>query len=152
LRREAERANELFQDPQRAGVLLVTIPEDMPSTETIELYGAVHGELKLPVCGLVINQTLRTLFEAAELPLLRELAERVEAGSVLQPLAAASRARAEREQLQSACIERLEQAIPARQVRLPLSLQPDFRRREVEELGGLLVDGFAERRPPTAAS
>jgi hypothetical protein len=34
---------------------------------------------------------------------------------------------------------------------LPLSLQADFRRREVEELGGRLADGFAERRPPMAA-
>jgi anion-transporting ArsA/GET3 family ATPase len=152
LRREAEKANELFQDPQRSGVLLVTIPEDMPSTETIELFGAVQGELKLPVCGLVVNQTLQTLFEPVELPLLRGLVERTEATSPLQPLAAASRARAEREQLQADCIARLAGEIAVRQVLLPLSLQADFRRREVEALSGLLANGFAERRPPSAAS
>jgi anion-transporting ArsA/GET3 family ATPase len=147
LRREAERANQLFQDPERAGVLLVTLPEEMPSTETVELHGAVRNELGLPVCGLVINQTLAALFTEQERELLGTVSQQLAASSAskLQPIAAAGQARAEREQLQRACIARLATEIPARQVELPLKLTDDFRREELEALGELLRLGFPTR-------
>jgi anion-transporting ArsA/GET3 family ATPase len=148
LRREAERANQLFQDPERAGVLLVTLPEEMPSTETVELHAAVRNELGLPVCGLVINQTLAALFTENERELLGTLSQKLTAASSntkLQPLAAEAQARAEREQLQRACIARLAQDIPARQVELPLKLADDFRREQLEALGELLRMGFPTR-------
>ena len=147
LRREAERANELFQDPRRAGVLLVTLAEEMPSTETVELNAAIRNELHLPVCGLVINQTLPTLFSDAERAALRGVRERVPQDSQLASLVALSHARAEREQLQHACITRLAAEIPAHQVQLPLMLEGDFRRPELERLGQLLAAGF-----PSAAN
>jgi hypothetical protein len=55
-----------------------------------------------------------------------------------------SHARAEREQLQRACIARLAAEIPAQQVQLPLLLEGDFRRREIETLGQLLAAGFGQ--------
>ena len=42
LRRDAERAWTLFQDPATCAVVLVTLPEEMPTTETIELAHAPH--------------------------------------------------------------------------------------------------------------
>src|SRR5580700_2244283 len=41
LRGDAEEAWKLFQDPTRCGVILVTLPEEMPTTETIELAEAL---------------------------------------------------------------------------------------------------------------
>lgn len=146
LRREAERASELFQDRERAGVLLVTLPEEMPSTETVELHGAIRNELNLPVCGLVINQTIDALFSEPERVALRGLRERVPHDARVASLVALSQARAEREQLQQACIARLAAEIPARQVQLPLMLEGDFRRRELEALGQLLAAGFPAQR------
>jgi anion-transporting ArsA/GET3 family ATPase len=143
LRREAERAHDLFKDPERSGVLLVTLPEEMPSTETIELHQAVEQELGLPVCGLVVNQMLQTLFSPLECETLNALLQRLAADSPLHPLIQLSRARAEREQIQSACLARLRASIPARQVRLPLMLQGDFRRHEIESLGKLMAAGFS---------
>jgi anion-transporting ArsA/GET3 family ATPase len=145
LRREAERANELFQDPERSGVLLVTLPEEMPSTETVELNAAVRNELNLPVCGLVINQTLPSLFSDAEHTLLRSLREQLPTDSLLQPLAATGFARADREQLQRACVARLAAEIPSQQVQLPLLFIEDFRRAELIALGALLAEGFRTR-------
>jgi anion-transporting ArsA/GET3 family ATPase len=145
LRRDAETANALFQDPERAGVLLVTLPEEMPSTETVELHAAVRNELNLPVCGLVINQTLPALFSDAEHDLMRGLAEQLPASSPLQPLAASGYARAEREQLQRGCIARLAAQVPTRQVQVPLMLHDNFRRAELQALGQLLAAGFGTR-------
>jgi anion-transporting ArsA/GET3 family ATPase len=145
LRRDAETANALFQDPERAGVLLVTLPEEMPSTETVELHAAVRDELNLPVCGLVINQTLPTLFSAEEHSALRTLQEQLPESSSLRPLAASGFARAEREQLQQGCIARLAAQIPTSQVQLPLELGDDFRRPQLQALGKLLAQGFGSR-------
>jgi anion-transporting ArsA/GET3 family ATPase len=142
LRRDAESANALFQDPERAGVLLVTLPEEMPSTETVELHAALRDELELPVCGLVINQTLPALFTAEEHAIMRELVPQLSAASELRHLVASGYARAEREQLQRGCIARLARQIPAPQVQLPLKLQDDFRRAELQALGELLAEGF----------
>jgi anion-transporting ArsA/GET3 family ATPase len=145
LRREAERANELFRDPERAGVLLVTIPEEMPTTETIELHAAIRDELSLPICGVIVNQTLPALFPESELGVLRDLVQALPETSGLQSLALTSRARAEREQIQRACIAKLADALPLRQVQLPFTLVSDFRRREVEQLSSVLANGFGSR-------
>jgi anion-transporting ArsA/GET3 family ATPase len=66
LRRDAEAAWAMFQDPALSGVLVVTLPEEMPVTETIELVGAIRGELGLPIVGLVVNGVLPPLFSKAE--------------------------------------------------------------------------------------
>lgn len=145
LRREAERAYELFRDARRAGVLLVSIPEEMPATETIELYDAVRGELELPICGLVVNQTLPVLFDARERPLLDALADELPTSETLQALGRVSRARAERERVQEAAIARLKEHIAAPLAQLPLVLVDDFRRKEIERLGDKLYAEFTER-------
>jgi anion-transporting ArsA/GET3 family ATPase len=138
LRKEAERAWQLFSDPERAGVLLVTIPEDMPASETLELDAAIRGELNLPVAGLVVNQMMPRLFQPGEVALLEALAARSAAGSQLQPYLVSSHGRAEREALQHACMERLRAGIKAPCVTLPLLLGNDFRRAQVEQLAGVL--------------
>ncbi|MCC6555782.1 MAG: ArsA family ATPase [Polyangiaceae bacterium] len=66
LRRDAEAAWAMFQDPARAGVVVVTLPEEMPTTETVELVAGIRGELGLPVHRLVINGCLSPLFSAEE--------------------------------------------------------------------------------------
>ena len=66
LRRDADRAWQMFQDPKQSGVVVVTIPEDMPTNETIELIDALRGELELPVARMVVNMVMEELFSAEE--------------------------------------------------------------------------------------
>jgi hypothetical protein len=66
LRRDAERAWAMFQDPKQSGVVLVTLPEDMPTTETLELEHALRTELHLPIAHVVINGRLATKFSAKD--------------------------------------------------------------------------------------
>ena len=66
LRRDAERAWQLFQDPKNCAVVLVTLPEEMPTTETIELAHALREELKLPIGKIVVNGVLPPLFSKEE--------------------------------------------------------------------------------------
>jgi anion-transporting ArsA/GET3 family ATPase len=66
LRRDAETAWAMLQDPARSGVVVVTLPEEMPVTETLELIETVRGELRLPVLGLVINGVIPPILTPEE--------------------------------------------------------------------------------------
>ncbi len=112
LRRDAESAWQLFHDPARSGVVVVSLPEDMPASETIELVGALKSELDLPLAGVVVNALLTPLFREPEREALLAdgaLFELAKSGRVDRDatLAAAAR-RAAREQIQARNVARLE--------------------------------------------
>lgn len=141
LRREAERAWGLFTDPARAGVLIVTMPEELPTNESIELYDALRSELQLPVCGLVLNMVLPQLFDPAHAEALSALRARASTDPALVRLVGASWTRCQRERLQAECRERLQREIPVRTYELPTLFTPDFRRAAVETLARALSAG-----------
>ena len=135
LRREAEDAVALFRDPSRGGVVLVTLPEDMPVSETLELHTALRDELAMPVHALVVNQVLPRLFSADERDVVRSLGEAVSASSPLATLARAGRGRVLREEVQEASLARLAAALPRLpRVELPMWSSPSFQRAAIESL------------------
>lgn len=135
LRREAERAWGLFKDPTRAGVLIVTIPEELPTNEAIELHGALRNELELPVCGLVTNMVLPQLFGGDYAQALERLhAQPAAQTQRFEPLLRASWVRYLREQMQAESRQRLEQEIRGHHYELPQLFSPTFARAELEAL------------------
>lgn len=98
LRRDADRAWRLFQDPSHSGVVLVTIPEEMPTNETIELATSIR-DLNLPIPRLVVNGLLPPLFSPEQRQLMADKAKQ----DALVP----ARARAVREAIQANALERL---------------------------------------------
>lgn len=66
LRRDAEAAWAMFRDPKQSGVVVVTLPEEMPTQESLDLIRAIDKDLSLPVLRLVINGVLPPLFSAEE--------------------------------------------------------------------------------------
>lgn len=127
LRREAEQAWTLFSDPRRAGVVLVALPEEMPTNETLELHATIRDELRLPIAGLVVNHVLPALFTAADGPVLDRLAEALETTSPAYPWVHNGRVRKDLEGLQRSSIERLVSQIVA-----PLSLLPQLSTRNLQ--------------------
>lgn len=118
LRRDAERAWNMFRDPEACGVVLVTIPEEMPTTETIELAGALQGELGMSIARVVVNAVLPPLFSREEREVLEPIdLEPVDAGR--SALLAAS-SRAVRERVQAESLARLARAIPVTPAYFPL--------------------------------
>ncbi|MEM1030614.1 MAG: ArsA-related P-loop ATPase [Myxococcota bacterium] len=128
LRRDAQAAWDLFRDPERSGVVVVSLPEALPTTESVELVTAIREELSLPLAQLVVNAVVAPLFSPEEhrtFAARPELLARV--SDAAQPvgtraLSIAAR-RAAREALQAACIGRLEAAVGAAAVRLPFLLE-----------------------------
>ena len=112
LRRDAQAAWDLFRDARRSGVLVVTLPEEMPTTETLELAASIEVELTLPIVGLVVNGVLPQLFSEAEaealvaVPELLDLAAPLTARDGEAALVAGAR-RAVRERVQRESLEKL---------------------------------------------
>lgn len=75
MRRDAELAWQLFQDPERSGVVLVTLPEELPVNEAFEMHEQLATQLRLPVAAVVINRLRPQLFTAAEQAFLLGLRE-----------------------------------------------------------------------------
>ncbi len=56
LRREAEGALTMLRDPARSGALLVTLAEDLPTQECLELYQVFNEELHIPIGAVMLNR------------------------------------------------------------------------------------------------
>jgi len=113
LRRDASRAAEMFRDPERAGAVLVTLPEDMPANETIELWDALTNELEIHVLQLVINRVLKVLFAEEERPVVENLPLQIAEDSGIRGLAVAGTRRVLRETVQALAIRRVSSHIDA---------------------------------------
>lgn len=135
LRNEAENALALMRDEKRAAAVLVTLPEDMPANETIELHHALTREIRMPVGRLVINSVLAKLWKPEERAAIAQLPDKLDRGSPAHVLALAGRQRALREALQQEAIARLRSALPdlPRTV-LPMLYVPEFRRSAIDSL------------------
>jgi anion-transporting ArsA/GET3 family ATPase len=118
LRRDAERAWQLFQDPATCAVVLVTLPEEMPTTETIELARALQTELKLPIGKVVVNCVLPPLFSKEERAALEGVGK-LDGDTKADAAIAAGRSRALRERVQAEALHRLSEELPIPPAFLP---------------------------------
>ena len=119
LRRDAELAWKMFRDPNQSGVIIVTLPEDMPVNETIELAGALEGELGLPLARLVVNGVVEPLFSDEERSRLLEPRDLDRDRPGDEAIAAGVR-RAIRERVQAEALDRLGEVRAPKVVHLPM--------------------------------
>lgn len=153
LRRDAERAWELFRDPTKSGVIAVTLAEELPVTETIELVTAIDKELGLPLSQLFVNAVVDPLFSQAsraELVALEDLLDPsapVAATSPAERAVVAGARRALRERVQEDSVRRL-----LASVKLPAAILPHLydeastpqgTKRLATHLGAATIDGRA---------
>jgi anion-transporting ArsA/GET3 family ATPase len=74
LARDARALLDLLHDPARAALLIVTLAEELPAREAVELATAARGTLGLPLGPLVVNAVPS---EASTAPSLRALLDRL---------------------------------------------------------------------------
>lgn len=135
LRRDAEKAWDLFRDETKTAVVLVTLPEEMPTTETIELARALRTELGLPIGKIVVNGVLPPLFSKEE----REVLATIDGASLAVDAApdvalAAGRRRAIRERVQQVSLSRLSSELPVSPSFLPQLFEDASRPAAIREL------------------
>jgi anion-transporting ArsA/GET3 family ATPase len=66
---------DILEDPARTGVAVVTTPEEMPVTESIELLEKLTAETGTHPSAVVANRVLPAMFNRRELPIARRLSE-----------------------------------------------------------------------------
>ena len=125
----ARMVHRLFVDGAKVGIVLVTVPEDMPVNETLQLYEGL-GDYRPQVGLCVLNEVHAEPIEHA---LWRQARPHVDAASIV--LGDRCRALAER---QATARERLAAlSCPLRE--LPFIAGRELTSDELDELGGLLL-------------
>jgi hypothetical protein len=99
LRRDAELAWQMLQDPSESALLLVSLPEELPTNETTELAGRIRGELGLPIGAVLQNRVRPLTFLDAERDALARIPP-LESTSAIDATLEAAAARAIRERAQ----------------------------------------------------
>ena len=149
LRTDAERAWSMFRDPVQAGVVVVTLAEELPVNETEELVGALASELQLPIAALVVNSVESELFARGARDALGALATQLPLPESPGSLAlAAGIRRSVRERIQSDCRERL-RALGLAELELPRLIGGVSSGRTLALLAGRFASSW---QPPRVAS
>jgi anion-transporting ArsA/GET3 family ATPase len=136
LRRDAERALTLLRDPETCSIVLVTLPEEMPTTETLELSRALV-EMGMTAGQVVINAVLPALFSREEGARLEEI-DPLDLRGRGDAAIAVGRDRAIRERVQAESMDRLSRELRTPTSVLPLLFDEAANPKAIRELANLL--------------
>jgi anion-transporting ArsA/GET3 family ATPase len=117
VRSQTDWVARILSDPARTGLVIVTTPEEMPVSETIDLTARVRKETSVQVAAIVVNRVLPELFGRGEEAVFERLraAPRDEVnaavGGDLEPLLSAARLAVTLRRSRAAHLERLRDAM-----------------------------------------
>lgn len=140
LRRDAQWMHELLVDPAVTALALVTLPEEMPVNEAIDLDQQVRDLLGIPRGGLLVNAVPEPRFDAAEQARLQGL---LGDPPPLGPAAQAALLQAQRAEQAARQVARARAAIDLPVTVLPLLAAPVWDRGSIEALAEALGAGGA---------
>ncbi len=135
LRRDAEWMRELLVDPERTSLSIVTLPEEMPVNEAIDLDAQVRGILGIPRGVLFVNAMPEGRFTAEERARLGPLEQ---APPPLGPAARAARLQSLRAEQAARYAERARAALDLPTVVLPLLAEDQWGRAAVERIAAAI--------------
>jgi anion-transporting ArsA/GET3 family ATPase len=144
LRRDAEWMQALLVDPRKTALALVTLPEEMPVNEAIELDAQVRGVLGIHREALFVNAMPEARFAEAEEARLGVLAG---AGGALGAAARAARLQALRAGQARRYLARARAALDLPTAVLPLLPLAAWGSEAVERIAAVLARGGLEEAP-----
>jgi anion-transporting ArsA/GET3 family ATPase len=140
---------DLIEDPKRTRLLLVTLPEELPVKETIEMARAAQEKLNVPFEDVVMNAVtprLLTEREARAVAALRQSPEgfarvdqALEGEVSLADLLEAADAARDRRALHESHIRRLRSQVHKRMIELPFIYRAALSVEDLRALGEILV-------------
>lgn len=98
----------LLTNPSTTGILVVSIPEEMAVSESIEMCETIKKDIKIPIIGALINKTLPPLFSRNEEDVIREMASHSNPCNMVK----SALFRISRTKLQKKQIERIKKHFP----------------------------------------
>ncbi|MDQ3944919.1 MAG: hypothetical protein M3357_07190, partial [Actinomycetota bacterium] len=142
---QAMEVTEMLADPERARVMLVTLPEETPVNETVETAQVLIDSAGLSLAPLVVNGLYPDRSLDTDPERIRAAAS---AAGVLVPeaeidhLSLAAEFHTRRRALQMAQVDRLAATLALPQVHLPFLFTAELGPAEVEVLAGALTSGL----------
>jgi anion-transporting ArsA/GET3 family ATPase len=134
IRRQAFKIRDMLADPARTGYVAVSLPEEMPVNETLELEDRLHGAVGTGLDAIVVNAVYPERFSKADAERMRTAAEnghRPEAvGALRAALTEYERARSQRTHLR-----RLRREASTPVLTLPFLFEPHVGLDEWRRLG-----------------
>ncbi len=127
---DARWMRDLLTDPATTGAVLVSLPEELPVNETLELHAALRTKVKVTPALIVLNGFVEERFSAEDLAALPE------------PVHATAKGHAARAELSAQCRLKLE-AIGTPLVTLPRLFTSPLDRAACEALGRAFLAGKA---------
>ena len=145
LTRDARTLHDLLRDPLRTTVVLVSLAEEMPVNETIELAAKLHAKVGTAVGPLVVNQLYPPRFVTGpsaralgELPEPAQGAPITDTGDegirILAPILLRARIAMRRRTLNDQYLEKLAAALPLSQAHLPYLFAAEFGATQLDDL------------------
>jgi hypothetical protein len=135
LRRDAQWMHDLLIDPARTSLSIVTLPEEMPVNEAIELDQVVRLQLRMPRGALIVNALPERRFSPAEAERLPGLAAEP---PPLGPAATAGRVQALRAEQAARHLARARAAIDLPTLTVPLLARDAWDSGAVEAIAAAL--------------
>lgn len=123
---DATWMRDLLIDPKTTAVVLVSLPEELPVNETIELHAALASKVKMNSALVVLNGFIPTRFTPADLP-----------EGLTDGLREVARHHSARADLSIACLARL-QTLGLPVVTVPRLFVTDFGRQAVDQVASRL--------------
>jgi anion-transporting ArsA/GET3 family ATPase len=134
LTRPASSTLSLLRDPARTAAVVVTLAEDLPSNEAVELATQIRKRIEMPLGPLVVNQLYPPRFQTGpSAHALDALPEEV-GDEALQPQVTSARTAQRRRALNDRYLEQLKRELPLPQIHLPYLFREDFGPEAVDEL------------------
>lgn len=138
---------DILEDPVRTGVVVVTTPEEMPVSETIDLLGRLRAESDVAPAAVVANRVLPALFDRRESDVVDRLGEVEQqlaavAGPAVHEVVVAAQLTEARRQVGSRHLEQLRSSLPAG---LPVLYVPElFTRATGRRVVALVAEALSE--------
>ncbi len=143
LTRPAQAAVALLRDPKRTAMTIVTLAEDLPSNEAIELSRRATETLGVTLGPLVVNALYPPRFvTGVSARALAALPEDV-GDPGLQPLVTSARTAERRRELNDKYLERLRREVPVPQAHLPYLFTSEFGPKSIADLAARLEPQLA---------
>jgi anion-transporting ArsA/GET3 family ATPase len=136
LRADAEWMRALLLDPARTGVLLATLPEEIPVNETVELDAEIRRVLGMSRAGLVVNAMPASAFDPEQAALVAALAD---AAPPVGPAARAATLADLRRAAADRAVARLRAEVALPTTILPLLPAARWERASIEQLARRLA-------------
>jgi hypothetical protein len=134
LARDAKVMRDLLIDPSVTAALLVSLPEDMPVNETLELAAALRDRVKIQVGGAILNGFISERFSPEDL----EEVERGALESSDSPLSPVIHGHRARSLASKEALGKLEAGLGLKVCTLPRLYRRRFDREAIDELSRLL--------------